>query len=342
MSITLPVRYRRLSRSAAGMAMLVILLATLVLCLSNFGLTKYALIGILAGILFWRWPPWMRYALGAAIVIIFLAACGAAEAPQYYWPATYDAQIALNSSGKIWTVSEQVTIPGDALRQITEGNGRYAVNLPPPAPDQYQQDIEKLTQMIEPYGLKFEGVESGTNPIYSFPSSALNHQIPIVPLITAQTVDLPYLSLPNGVDVTPGDDSRVYIYAPSGIVEATTPTSQAGQTTTGEERVINAGSFSGPHTGSVNVSISTLSVVARGEPLRSMAGLSLVGGISWATSAIWALLVALVRTGGNAAAASVWKRLRHTRAEADTDRADHEEEGNRSAELQEPPAPAAG
>jgi hypothetical protein len=322
--------------------MLVILLATLVLCLSNFGLTKYAVIGILAGIIFWRWPLWMRYTLGAAIVIIFLAACSASEAPQYYWPATYDAQITLNSSGKIWIVNEQVTIPGNALRQITEGNGKFAVTLPPPGPDQYQQDIIKFTQMIKPYGLTFVGVESGTDPIYSFPSSTLTHRIPIVPLVTAQTVDLPYLTLPSSVNVIPGDNSKVYIYAPRGVIEATTPTSQAGPTTTGEERVIDAGSFSNANAGSVNVSISTLSVLARDEPLRSMAGLSLAGGISWVIAAIWALLVALAQTGAKTAAASGWKRVCRTKARPDADKAGQKDEGNKPAEPQKPPAPAAG
>jgi hypothetical protein len=322
--------------------MLVILLATLVLCLSNIGLTKYAVIGILAGIIFWKWPLWMPYALGAAIVIIFLAACSASEVPQYYWPATYDAQITLNSSGKIWTVKEQLTIPGDALRQITEGNGRFAVSLPPPGPNQYQQDINKFTQMIKPYGLTFVGAERGTDPIYSFPLSTLTHRMPMVPLVTVQTVDLPYLTLPNSVNVTPGDDSKVYIYSPSGVVETTTPTSQAGPTTTGEERVIDAGSFSSANAGSVSVSISTLSVLARDEPLRSMAGLSLAGGISWAIAAIWTLLVALAQTGAKAAAASGWKRIRRTKAQPDTDKADHKDEGNKPAEPQKPPAPAAG
>jgi hypothetical protein len=341
---TLPVNYKRLTRSAAGPVMLVILLATLVLCLSNFGLTKYAVMGILAGIIFWKWPLWMRDALGAAIVIVFLTACSLNEArpPQFYWAATYHAQITLNSSGKIWTINKQVTIPGDTLRQITEGNGKFAVILPPPGPDQYQQDIKKFTQMIKPYGLTFVGAESGTDPIYSFPSSTLTHRIPTVPLVTAQTVDLPYLTLPGSVNVIPGDDSKVYIYAPSGVVEATTPTSQAGPTTTGEERVIDVGSFSNANTGSVNVSISTLSVLARDEPLRSMAGLSLAGGISWAIAAIWALLTALAQTGAQAAAASGWKRIRRTKAQPDAEKADQKDEGNKPAEPQKPPAPAAG
>jgi hypothetical protein len=321
----LPVNYRRLTRSVAGWVALLILLATLVLCLSNFGLTKYAAIGILAGIIFWKWPLWVRYALGVAIVIICLAACSASSRPgprQFYWQASYIAQITLNSSGTIWTVQEQVTIPTDALRQITEGSGQFAVNLPPPRPGQIQQDINRLTRMLEPEGLTWTGVDQGNEPIFTFPPRTLTHRVPIVPLVTAQTVHLPYVTLPGNVNVVPGDDSKVVIDAPSGLIEATTPTSEAGPTTTGEERVIGAESFSNLGTSSVAVSISALSVLARDEPLRSMAGLSLAGGISWVIACIWTLLVALAQTGAKAAATSGWKRVRRAKAPASADKPD--------------------
>jgi hypothetical protein len=318
---------------------LVIVLATLVLCLSNLGLTKYAVIGILAGIIFWRWPLWIRYALGALVLTVLAAACSSNLDAQFVWAATYDAQITLNSNGNIWTVNERVTIPGAAIRQITEGNGHFRISLPPPGPDQYQLDITKFTQMMKPSGLTFVGVENGTDPIYSFPPRTLTHPIPIVPLVTAQTVHLPYLTLPSNVDIIPADDSKVYINAPRGVIEATTPTSQAGPTTTGEERVLDAGTFSDASAGSVSVSISTLSALARSEPLRSIARLSLAGGISWAIAGIWTLLVALAQAGAKAAAASGWKRIRRTKADAD--KADQKDHGDKPAQPQKP-APAAG
>ena len=325
MTRILPVSYQRLTRFAAGWAALLILLATLVLCLSNFGLTRYAVIGILAGTIFWKWPLWVRYALGAVIVTLLLAACGEAAGPpqpQFYWQASYITQITVNSRGTIWTVSEQLTVPADALRQLTEGTGRFAVNLPRPRPGQYQRDINRLTRMLEQEGLTLTGVDKGSEPIFKFPSRTLTHRVPMVPLVAAQTVYLPYVTLSGNVNMVPGDDSKVVIDEPNGLIEATTPTSEAGPTTTGDERVIDGESFSSRGTGSMAVSISTLSILARHEPLRSMAGLSLVGGISWVIACIWTLLVALTQAGAKAAAASGWKRIRRAKAQTSVDRSD--------------------
>jgi hypothetical protein len=321
---TLQVIYQWLTRfSVIVCVSLLILLVTLVLCLANFGLIKYAVIGILAGIIFWKWPGWVRYMLGAAILIILLEACSSSEnaivLPQFNWPATYRTQIILNSSGKIWTVNEQMTVPGDALRQITEGDGQFATNLPSRRQDQYKIDIERLAQMVKPDGLTLIGVENGTDPMFSFPRQSLTHPIPVVPLVTTQTIDLPYESLSGNVNIVPGNDSSVVVTGPSAVIEATTPASMAEAATTGEERVIGAGSLSSGDTGSVSVSISTLSILARDEPMRMMAGLSLSSAISWVIAGIWGLLVVLMQTGAKAAAKSGWQRIHPTKASPDKD-----------------------
>jgi len=147
--------------------------------------------------------------------------------------------------------------------------------------------------MVESDGLTFTGVENGTDAMFSFPQSVLTHSTPLVPLVTTQTIDLSYETLQGNVNIVPGDGSSVVITGPSAVIDATTPASQAEVTTTGEERVIEGGSLNVNDTGSVSVSISTLSILARAEPMRFMAGLSLSGGIAWAAGGIWALLVAL-------------------------------------------------
>jgi len=322
MTRTPQILYQRLTRPAViGYTALLIVLLTLVLCLANFGLTKYAVIGVLAGVMFWEWPIWVRYLLGLAILLIFIAACGAFSEnqvvyPHFIWPAIYKAQIVLNSSGKIWTAKEQVIVPGITLRQITEGNGRYSEQLRPPKPDQYQKDIELLTRMVKSDGLVFTGVENGTDPMFSFPPITLTHAIPVLPLVTAQTVDLPYETLRGNVNIVPGVGSSVIITGPSAVIDATTPASQAEPTTTGEERVIEAGSLTTNDTGSISISISTLSIVARAEPMRFIAGLSLSGGIAWAVAGIWTLLVALMQTSAKATAKAGWQRIHHSKATA--------------------------
>lgn len=322
MTRTLRACYQWLARpKVIGYAALLILLLTLILCLANFGLTKYAVIGALAGIMFWKWPVWVRLILGAAIVVTFVAACTnvkeAIPGPQFYWPATYSTQITLSSSGRNWTVNEQLTVPGDALRQITEGTGRYSVVLPPPEPGQYQKDIDLLARMVKPDGLMLTGVENGTDPIFRFPPVTLTHRLPLLPLITTQAINLPYETLPDNVSIISGAGSSVTITGPSELIGATTPASQAEETTTGEERVIEAGSLTSTGgIGSVSISISTLSTLARAEPMRFLAGLSLATGITWAIGAIWALLAALLKTGVETAADSAWKRVRRSKATA--------------------------
>jgi hypothetical protein len=318
--------YRRVARSAAiGYVSLLILLITTVLCLANVGLSKYVAIGLLTGIIFWRWPGWTKFVLAAAILIVILAACtlqNEVTVPppptQFYWPVVYEARIELSSSGRIWTVDEEMTVPASALRQITEGGGQYEVNLPPPQPDQYQIDIERLTEMLGSQGLTLTGVENGTDPVFSFPQRMLTHSIPMVPFITTQAISFPYVVLFGNVHITPANDSSVLISGPRGVIEATTPGSAAVTTATGEERLIGAESFSSSGTDSVSISVSTLSILARDEPLRMIAGLSLSTAISWAVACAWALLVALMQTGARVAAKSGWKRVHHTKSSPHT------------------------
>lgn len=345
MTRTLHACYKWLARpKVIGYAGLLILLLTLVLCLANFGLTKYVVIGALAGIMLWKWPAWVRFLLGLAILLTFVAACTnleeATPAPKFYWPATYTTQITLGSSGRNWTVSEQLTVPGDALRQITEGTGHYSVQLPPPGPGQYQKDIDSLAQMVRQDGLVLTGVENGTDPIFSFPPVTLTHQLPLLPLITTQDVSLFYEALPGDVNIIPGAGSSVTITGPSELIGATTPASQAEATTTGEERVIEAGSLTTTGgAGSVSISISTLSTLARAEPMRFLAGLSLSTGITWAIGAIWALLAVLLKTEAETAAESAWKRVRRSKATAsEADQAGRKDAAGTPARPKDAPA----
>src|ERR1700733_12830255 len=293
---------------AAGLIVL-ILLVTLVLCLSNFNLVKYALAGVLLGAMIWRWPLKVRFVIGVALVIVLINACSSSQTPQYTWDATYSAQISIDHSGGTWVVNEELTVPAVALRQITESSGQYAETLPSPGPHQYQQDIQQLTQMLKPEGLVFTGVQNGTDPVYSFPTQILTHSIPLVPFVTTQTVQLPYVVLPDSVSIVPGDDSSVIITAPSAMIAATTPGSEPETTTTGTERIINAGSFGSDNDGSASVSISTLSVAARAAPLSFLASLSVANGIPWTLGAIWALLVALAQAAAKNSATAAWKRI---------------------------------
>jgi tRNA A-37 threonylcarbamoyl transferase component Bud32 len=319
MTRTLQATYQWLTRtSVVGCALVLILLITLILCLANFNLIKYAAIGILLGGIFWKVPRLIRIMLFIVALVVFVAACVGTSAPraipQFNWTATYKAEIALNSNGKVWTINEQVTVPATALRQITEADGKYTRSLPSPKPNQYKLDTGKLGRMMKPGGWIFIGMENGNNPMFSLRQRSVAHPIPTIPLVTTQAISLPYVSLLGDVNVIPGNDSSVIITGPSAVIVATTPASEAKVTITGEERIIEAGSFGSIGADSINVSIGTLSILARAQPVRTLAGLSLSGWISFVIAGIWMLLVSLVQSGAKKAGESGWQRFRGGKA----------------------------
>jgi hypothetical protein len=324
MTKTLQAAYQSLTRpSVVGFASLLILVVTLILCLANFNLIKYAVIGILVGGIFWKVPGWVRIILSIAVLAVLVAACGLASRapiPQFDWKATYTVGVALNSTGKTWTVSEKLIVPVRALRQITEGDGKSEKSLPPPKPNQVDLDTNKLSKMLESDGWSYVGLEEGHDPMFSLGPRSVAHPVPMVPLVTTQTISLPYVSPRETVYIIPGSGSSVKITGPSAVIEATTPASEAEATTAGEERIIEAGSFDSMDTRSFNVRISTLSILARNEPVRTLAGLSLAGWISFAIAGIWTLLINLMQSGAKKAGKSGWQRIRRSKAPPGTEK----------------------
>ena len=287
----------------------VVTLATVALCMANFDLIKFVVIGLLLGGVLWsRIPLAVRAILGILAIAVLLAGCSS-QTTVYQWPASYQAQVNLNPAGTIWTVRESVTIAAATLRQITEGTGQYSATLPAPKPGQYQLDTEKLERVLKAQGWQLTAVINGDMPEFSLRARTIRRAIPVVPLVASHSVPLVQVSLPAGVVLTPATGSLVTITSPAGVIAATTPPSSALPTTTGEQRVASWPETSGSTAS--NVSISTLSVLARDQPVRSLAGLSLQSGTSAAVAVVWMALIAafqgVLRDGGAAA----WKRLRN-------------------------------
>lgn len=307
-------------------AALAIFLVTSLLCLASPHLCVCAVLGIGLGIIvFWNISVWVKFFLICPLVLVTIVGCRPDDHLPFDWTVPYQVHISLGSSNGItWTIDEEMTIPGATLRQITEGTGLWWTPLPPPKPQQYQMDTDRLTKLLRSSGWKFLGVENGENPVYQLKLPTRSYPQPLMPLVATHEVDLTYATLDDefGIAIGPSSASYVIVSAPSGIIAATTPASSAETTTSGQERTIEASSFGElDQDSSGKVRISTLSVLARNAPGQVAAEISLSNMIPWAMGGVWVLLFALMRNEGPKALKSVFQRIHKRGKRTKKDRA---------------------
>ena len=289
------IRNGRAASFAYRCAVALVLALPIALCVANAGLFKYTGVGILLGVLVWRLPLLVRIFVILGALVVLLAGCAAVEVsptPVNQWQVTYNVDIAVDSSGERWTVNEYMTVPLSVL-----------VQLPgvPASPADVPGDLKSVRAnadvLANELGWNLIAILNGSESEYRLGPTTIIHKVPLVPFTTVRDVNIPYGTIYGDNEVTdliPGPGSEVSITAPAGEIAATSPASSPEATVTGEERVINSFA-SAADSESGNVIISTMSVLVRAEPLRSLAQLSITSWTSFAIAGSWAFAVALLR-----------------------------------------------
>jgi hypothetical protein len=277
----------------AAVIVLVVLTLSIALCVANTGLLKYIGVGMLLGIMMWRLPMAVRLFVLFGAIVVLLAGCSASSGPPSpitnQWQVTYHVDIAVDSSGDRWVINEYITVPLNVLLQLPGVPASVAV-----VPRDLKSMRANAGVLAHEMGWQLIAIVNGNESKYHFGPTTIIHKIPLLPFTTVQDVNIWYGDDGYNDVLIPGPGSQVSITAPAGLIAATSPSSSPEATVTGEQRIINSFA-SAPDSESANVNISTMSVLVRAEPLRSLALLSITSWASFAVAGSWTFAVALLR-----------------------------------------------
>src|SRR5262245_58812698 len=112
---------RRLAATLGPAAMALLVIATVAMCLANTRQLFFVGVGsLLAILMFWRLPGEVKTLVVVGTIILILLFLSACEPQGYVWTVGFRTSITLVRDNSEWDVRDEVTVPGETIRQIVE------------------------------------------------------------------------------------------------------------------------------------------------------------------------------------------------------------------------------